>query len=345
LRETVKARPVVSYAVARVATAVLTGGAFFMILGVIGLGIAGALTKDVLQLKHARFMMAVGIALTAFFAGHSGSIGLLDGFSQGRFRLPDAAMLPPTAARARNPWHAALWSTLLLGAPLALVAFWLLPEVWPSGVSRGRFVGCFAVLGSFVSVVIVWVLTGRAFLSEASLPLERRSFQGSHAAYLWQRHALPQGLANLLINGWVGVALVPAAMSSPSAEVPAALVLADAGGTAFVLAIAIAIGVHTYARFDLRWGVIPAIPVSPPRAFVRLAALFGSAFVVAFLVRALYAGLGLDAISGWTFVVWRSLLCGLYCGAVGYWIARWSLCVPGATISLQPTAAETSVQR
>jgi hypothetical protein len=319
---------VVPYAVARAATALLTGGAFFAILGLIGLAIGGTLTRDVLQLQHARFMMALGLGFAALFAGHSGAIGLLDGYSQGRFQLPAQLTPPPSAGRAQNPWQTAVWSSLLVGVPLAGLAFWLLPELWPSGVARARFVWCFAAAGSVMSGTIVWFLTGRRFLHEASLPPAQRRFVGSHAAYLWQRHALPQAIINALINGWVGVALVPGPFGSPGLSVPAAAVQLDVRGTAFVLAVAIALGVRTHARFDLRWGVVAPLEALVPRAWWRAFVVVGSAPAMALLVAALYAGLGLDAIGAWTFVLWRGLVCGLYCGAIAYWVARWNLCVP-----------------
>jgi hypothetical protein len=318
----------VSYRVARAATALLTGAAFFVILAAIGLVIAAALTRDVLQLQHARIVMAIGFGLAAFFAGHSGAIGLLDGYSQGRFRLPEQLSPPPSAAHARNPWQVASLSAVFVGVPCGALAFWWLPQLWPAGVARTQFVWCFAAAGSAISASIVWVLTGRRFLAEAQLAPAQRRFEGSHAAYLWQRHALPQAVVNAFINGWMGVALVPGAIASPDAGVPAAAVQLDVRGTAFVLAVAIALGVRTQARFDLRWGIIAPLEASAPRPWWRAFIVFGSAPALALLVAALYAVLGLDAIGPWTFVLWRGAACALYCGAIAYWVARWNLCAP-----------------
>jgi hypothetical protein len=323
-----KAPPVVSYRVARIATALLTGCAFLVILGAIGLVIAAALTRDVLQLQHARLVMAIGLCLAAFFAGHSGAIGLLDGYSQGRFRLPDSISPPPSAARARNPWRVACLSAVLVGVPYGTLAFFWLPQLWPAGIARQQFVGCFAAAGGVVSALIVWVLTGRRFLDEAQLAPAQRRFAGSHAAYLWQRHALPQALINAFINGWMGVALVPGRFDGADAGISAAAVQLDVRGTAFVLAAAIALGVRTQARFDLRWGIIAPIEAAVPRAWWRAFVIFGSAPAVALLVAALYAALGLAAISPWTFVLFRGLACALYCGAIAYWVARWNLSAP-----------------
>jgi hypothetical protein len=325
---TAKAAPVVSYRVARAATALLTGAAFFVILGVIGLVVAAALTRDVLQLQHARIVMAIGFGLAAFFAGHSGAIGLLDGFSQGRFRLPEQLSPPPSAARARNPWQIACSSAVLVGIPCAALAFWSLPQLWPAGVGRMQFVWCFAAVGGAISALIVWALTGRRFLDDAQLAPAQRRFEGSHAAYLWQRHALPQALINAFINGWMGVALVPGPIANADPGIRAAAVQLDVRGTAFVLAVAIALGVRTQARFDLRWGVIVPLEAPAPRAWWRAFVVFGSAPAVALLVAALYAVLGLDAIRPWTFVLWRGAACALYCGAIAYWVARWNVSVP-----------------
>jgi hypothetical protein len=318
---------VVPYPVARAATALLTGGAFFAILALIGFAIAGTLTRDRLQLQHAQFMLAIGLVFTALFAGHSGAIGLLDGYSQGRFQLPEQPTPPPSAARAQNPWRTGVWSAMLVGVPLAGLTFWLLPQLWPSGVALSRFVWSFALAGGLVSGAIVWFWTGQRFLREASLAPAQRRFVGSTAAYLWQRHAWPQAIINALINGWVGAALVPGPFESPGQGVSAAAVQLDVRGTAFVLAVAIALGVRTQSRFDVRWGIAPQLEAAAPRAWFRAFLVFGSAPALALLVGALYAGLGLGSISAWTFVLWRSLVCGVYCGAIAYWVARWNLCV------------------
>jgi hypothetical protein len=318
----------VPYRVARAATAILTGTAFFVIFGAIGLVVVAALTPDILQLEHARFVMAIGLGLAAFFAGHNGALGLLDGYSQGRFQLPESLSAPPSAAQARNPWRIASWTALLVGVPCAALAFACLPELWPNGVARTQFVLIFATLGSAISATIVWVLNGRRFLEEAQLAPAQRRFDGSHAAYLWQRHVLPQAVINAFINGWMGVALVPGRLASADVRIPAAAVQLDVRGTAFVLAVAIALGVRTQARFDVRWGIVPSLAEPAPRAWWRAFMVFGSAPAVALLVGGLYAVLGLDAISPWTFILWRGAACAVYCGAIAYWVARWNLGAP-----------------
>jgi len=322
-----KSNRVFSYGTARAATVLMTACAFCAILLVLGTGLVAALTHDVLGLEHARAIAALGLLFVTFFAGHAGELGLLDGYSQGKVQLPTA--LPVTASPATggaySPWRAGLASAACVGMPSSALAFALLPRLWPNGVARERFVWHFATAGAVLAGLIVLRWTGRHFLHEARLPAAQRGFVGSPTSYLWWRHALPQGLVNLAINAWIGIALAPGRTSDPSALVPRTLVQTDLVGTALVLVLVIAAGVRTQARFDVRWGVIAPSLEAPPRIGWRIAAAIALPVLVIACVWLLYAGLRLDGIGVWTFVAWRSIGCGLYCGLIAYYCARWTL--------------------
>jgi hypothetical protein len=307
-----------SYAVARVALVWLTCGAFFWLnLGGAWL-IGGALTHDVLSPLHARWYWAIGLAATAFFAGHGGSIGLLDAYSQGRVRLPAQ---PAAASAALNPWQVALTLLVRCGLPLAAISFWLVPLIWPSGVRLQHFVWQFASVSAGLSAVLVTLRTGAPFLGQTQLALAERRFSGSAEAYLWQRHALPQALVNGLINGVVGAAIVPMKLTAAGASLSAAFVRHDIAGALCVLGLFIAGATLSYARFDRRWGVAPALGTKPWR-LAKQAAQSAAIFAALTALLCALTGLGLRDVGVPTFLVGRALGCGVYCGWVAYWTAR-----------------------
>lgn len=344
------------YPAARAFAVIGSAFMFFFIAALLGGALSAALAPATLQAEHAAWMLALGLLCSAFFAGQGGSIGLLDAYSQGRVALPvstgsapgvaGAAGSPPlTAAEAgaallvaarvadpsyaaANPWAVALRCAAWLGLPLGALGFGAVYAFWPRGLPREQFAWLFALSSAALGGGIVAALTGRPFLREAGLAKPQRAFAGSHAAYLWRRQVLPQIAINVFINGWVGLAIAPARLAEPDPRVPRELVLADAGGTALVLAIAIAAGVHTYARFDLRWGVTRGSAGKAPHWALRLLALLGSAVAVALLVQVLFALTGWDAVGLYGFVIGRGLACGAYSGWVAYLVARWNQLEP-----------------
>jgi hypothetical protein len=311
---------VVSYPVARAASVLLTACGFFVINLFGALLIGAALDHALLRLDHARWFLVIGLASTSFFAGHSAAIGMLDGYVQGRLRLASASLQLPAAESARNPWQVALASLCVWGAGAAAIGGWCAPWLWPNGVPLSRFAWQFAAATALLGSAIVYQQTGRKFWGQVRLPPERRRFAGTQAAYLWQRHALPQGLVNAFVNGWIGAAIVPGTLSTGT-TVTASFLQRDMIGTALVLTFVIAAGVHSYARFDRRWGVVPRLPVRGLRPLAALLALPVAVVASSFAC----AGLLGPNIGVWPFLIARTVGCGLYCAGVAYEVARWTL--------------------
>jgi hypothetical protein len=322
-----------SYPVARVATAVVSATAFFFVGLLVAWVFGGVLTHDVLQVQHARIFAAVGLTSTCLFAGHNAAVSMLEAFVQGRLRLPSTAGSPPLAAlptRPQNPWTVALWSLCSWG-PLAIVAsLALVPRLWPTGIALSRFALWYAAASGALALVIVVQETGGRFLRQARLPREQRLFAGSYSAYLWQRFVLPQALINAIINAWVGALIAPGRLSAPGATVTAAFVRNDVLGSAVLLALVMYGATRAYAGFELRWGVVPVLPLPAPGIGVQLLACLGLVALTTGVAWATLAALDIQQLGVTTFIVARAIGCGIYCGLVAYWSARWTAGAPSA---------------
>jgi hypothetical protein len=313
-----------AYPVARAAAVLLTASGFFAIHLLGAWFIGSALTHDVLTLTQARWIWVVGLASASFFAGHTAAIGLLDAYVQRRVRLPEA--LPPLPSRAQpasNPWNVALQTLCIWGGVAAAISSTLLPSWWSKGVPLTHFAWQFAAASAVLSGGVVWQHTGQRFLDQARLAPERRRFAGSLNAYVWRRHVLPQGLINAVLNGWIGAAIVPAALHQTGAVVPAGFVQRDAIGTAVMLTLVIAVGVRSYALFESRWGVAPVpMPLEASRQTTPRARLLLAGMWVALSACVLLSLTQLPALSVWTFLLSRALGCGVLSAAVAYAVAH-----------------------
>jgi hypothetical protein len=318
-----------TYPVARLAAVLVTAGVFFVLAGGISYLVATVMvTGTLLTPLHTQLLASVTLLGVAFFGGQAAALSLLDAYSQGRFPLPDGGLPPPSAARAENPWRSALRGTLGIGLISAGLAYFALPRLWPQGLRPGDFAMILGAAGACLSAAQVYARSGEDFLREATLPAPARTFHGTHTQYLWLRHALPQGLANLFLNAWAAAALVPGPFFASDAAAPLQLVLSDAFGNLLVLLVATAGGTSVHASFDVRWGVIPALPVRRPMGWQRALILTAGLGLPIGSVYAWFALSGAVAMSAWTFVCVRALCCGLVCAGVAYVVGYWTLCAP-----------------
>jgi hypothetical protein len=285
-------------------------------------------TGPLLEPQHAQVLAFVTLLAVAFFGGHSAAISMLDAYSQGRFPLPEQGFPPPSAARAQNPWRNAVRGTLGIGLFTAGLAYIAVPRLWPSGLSPSSFALIVGAVGAALASIQVHAQTGQNFLREVTLPASSRTFQGTHTMYLWLRHALPQGLANLFLNAWAAAALVPGSFFAPGAAASRELVLNDALGNLLMLMAATAGGTSVHVGFDVRWGVIPRLPAARPAAWQRALILLAWLGLLLGVVYVWYIASHSAAIDAWTFVCVRGLCCGLVCGGVAYAVGHWTLRTP-----------------
>jgi hypothetical protein len=203
-----------------------------------------------------------------------------------------------------------------------------------------RFVWQFATCSAVLSGAIVALLTGKSFLAQTQVLPQRRRFVGTVSAYLWQRHALPQGLLNAVLAGVAGAAIMPATLGTPGAVISAEFVRRDMIGTLCGLGIAIAAEVYGYAQFERRWGVAPVLESSRVRLAHQIACS-AIAFAVLTGLACALTGLGVHDVSVSTFLVGRTLGCGAYGGWIAYCLARWLMLAAPTT----GTAARASTTR
>lgn len=304
----------------------VTAAVFFGLAGCISYLIAIVMaTGPLLEPRHAQMIAVVALLAVAFFGGQSAAMSMLDAYSQGRFPLPAQGLPPASAARALNPWRSAVRGLLGLGSVSAFAAYIALPRVWPRGLTPGSFGMLVGSIGALLAVIQVYTHSGELFLREATLPASARTFEGTHARYLWLRHALPQGLANLIINAWAAAALVPGPFFAPSAAAPLELVLSDASGNLLMLLLATASGTSVHVTFDLRWGVIQRLPARRPAVWKRSSILAAGIALLIALVYAYFALSHRAAMGAWTFVIVRGVCCGLVCGAGAFAVGHWTL--------------------
>jgi hypothetical protein len=303
---------------------VLLSALTFFVINAAGAILIGArLTHDdVLSVVHARSFWAVGLAVTAFFAGQAGAMGLWDAYVRGRVQLPPQAASPALTVRAQTPWRSALWGLCTWGVFAAAISCWLVPRLLPHGVPLMRFVWLFASGSAALSAVIVWQRTGVPFLQQARLEPRQRRFAGSIDAYVWRRHVLPQALVNAVINALIGAAIMPAALDAGATQplIPVTFVQLDLAGAAWLLSLLIAVGVRGQVQLDQLCGVVSTGVRSAPRSGRYLAAFA--------LVTALYCvttGVGIRPIGVTSYLVARTLVCTLVSAMVAHWAARRAL--------------------
>lgn len=313
---------VLSYRVARLSVVLLTAVTFFVINAAGAWVIGRQLADGVLSLRHARYFWAVGLAATAFFAGQGGALGLLDAYVRGRVKLPASARASIELVTPQNPWRVATWSLCTWGTIAAAISFCVVPH---DGVPFPRFCWQFASWSAVLSALIVLQRTGAPFLAQARLEKRQRRFAGTIDAYVWQRHVLPQGVVNAIVNAWIGAAIMPAefGVEHAQAAIPAAFVRIDFAGAALLLALLIAGGVRGQVQLDRLSGAIDA----PSQRSAHGARLFG-AFVLVTALGCVTTGMGIHAVGAMPYLIARALGCGLVSATVAYWSAWKTLSTP-----------------
>ncbi len=321
--------PVVSFAVARSVAVLATTLIFGGVLSGVGFAMSTAMTHDLLRADQASVIAAVAYSFVPLFAAQGSIVGLLDAYALGRFTVAQQEQLAvPASARARNPWLPALLLAACLGLPASAFALWIVPQAWPQGLRVPAFLLRFVSAGMLLACVSTLLASGRGVLRELQVPESARAFVGSRTEYLWQRHMLPQGLSNLVINAWVGVAIFPPPFNQAGAGIARELVAGDACVTAIVLSVAMLLGTLPYASFDLRWGVVAQLSQVALTRARRAAWLLVPAPVIGGLVYLLLLALHAEQVAFWPFIVLRALGCGGYAAVAAYLVASWTLSQP-----------------
>ena len=319
----------VSFETARVGSAVLTAIAFFIMVAVFTGTIVDGLGVARLTIDQARWMFVVVISSVPAFAAHGAATSFVDAFAQGKFTLPTAQRAEPGADTTCNPWRNAMRAGAVVGLPVALLAFVLVPRLADSeSFSKTGFVLVLSACSGVLAAGVMFASTGAAFLREAAVPEAKRRFAGSVGEYIWQRHVIPQALINGWFNAWAGLSIVEGAVADPDSGLPRWIILAEAALTTSFLALGIALGTRSYAGFDLRWGVIPRSPERATSALRFSGQLAGVTVSVWLALSLVMFGFGIERLSTWPIVVYRAIFYGTYAGLIANWSARWVLATP-----------------
>ena len=292
-------------------------------------------TVDAMQIEHvnalqAQWLFVVVISSVPLFAVHGTITGFLDGYMQGKFVLPPSAAQGPVGSTPTNPWRAGMLATCLLGLPLSLAGYTLIPSYWPHvGLSLSRFTWWLAAVSGVLAALVTLARSGPALLRDLSVPPERRRFEGSLDAYIWQRHVVPQFLVNLWFNAWAALSLVQGPASDPSSSMALDRLVPDAFVSSLGLAFGIGLGTRAYARVDLRWGIVAPGPATSPGPLRATLLMTCGALSAALLGVAMLYGFGIERLHTVPLAAVRGLFCGGVCACVAYFSARWTLDAPG----------------
>jgi hypothetical protein len=336
----------VAFLTARIGGAVLTGFAFAGMVAIFVAMTVDAMHLDRVGIVHARWLFMVVLSSVPLFAAHGASTSFLDAYAQGKFYLPPSAAGHTGGGTTANPWHNALLAGCVVGLPITILSYALIPRLWPQdGFSPSGFSALIAASSGVLAAAVMFAWTGRAFLREVAVPAQRRQFHGSLKSYIWQRHVIPQFLINAWFNAWAALSLVHGPVSDPNSSMSRGSLLIDAFVSPLGLAFGIAAGTRAYASFDLRWGVMAAQPArargSMRPAWLMLGGALGTGLVIALVLFAL----GIEQVHTWPLVAARGLLCGAYCGAIAFWNVHWTLCsaepIPATSMTASPPIAAT----
>ncbi len=326
-------RPAVAYAVARAFTVVLTSVIWSVLLALVGFVFAGLITDGVLSASAAAYLMAAIFVFVPLFAAQGVQVGMIEGLAKGDFLLPPGldgaggttSGGPPARQGTGNPWTTGVRWALALGAPAALTAYLAAPALWPSGLTRGSFVLLLVCCGALLAAVTAYFVCGRRFLREALVPLGQRRWNGSRREYLLLRHALPNGLANAVINALVAFVVFPRPTLDPATTMGAEMVVGDTLITLLILTGAVTAGARGHARSDLRWGVVAAEPQgSAPGMGGQVLRLLGVSLALTVGQATVFYLGGIASCSLYQFAAWRAVAFGLYPAFVAYRVAGWA---------------------
>jgi hypothetical protein len=334
-------RPAVSYATARAFTVALTSLLWSGVLALVGFGFSALLTRDNMSAVAIGYLMAGTFVFIPLFAAQGVLLGMLEGLARGDFRLPPGLDRSPGApagagrasVRPASPWSPALRWALGLGAPAALLAYLAAPWLWPLGLSRASFVLRLVCCGALLAATTSFFVSGRVFLRQALIPRQDRAWIGSRARYLWTRHALPNGLANAIINALVAFVVFPQPPLDPDHAMNREMMVGDTFLTLVILTLAITTGARAHARSDLRWGVIAVERErAAPGIVGQLLRLLGLSLALGGSLLAFLHTAGIESCGLPFFVAWRAVAFGVYPALVAYLVAYWapaSLRLPG----------------
>jgi hypothetical protein len=258
--------------------------------------------------------VTVGICLTAF----------LDGYAKGVFTV-ESKFQHRTDGIPTNPWGCGLTLALFLGVPAAIGVVYLLRLLYSNrpGLTPWQLTLFLAASGAIVTTLgTVWICS-RVFWKEIAVPVPNRLYADSLRTYIWLRLIVPNGLANLIINGWVAAAIFPHARSDAASLT---FILLDISITTAIIFLFVSGGACNHVISDRRWGVIAAYePKNPPSVILRLVFPFLFAIVTGALTWTIFTTTSITRLDLLPFIIWKALTACAIAGVAARVGALWGL--------------------
>ncbi len=316
--------PRISYGLAYLLSTVVMAGVWTGVLAIVGLAFGTVMASPSVSVIQAQIFAAVSLPFVAFFTGQGVLTAFLDGYAKGVFTI-ESKVQHRADGIAANPWVCGLTLALFVGTPVTVGVVYLLHLLYWNrpGLTPWQLTVFLAFSGAIVATIgTVWIC-GRVFWKEVAVPVPDRLYRGSSRAYIWLRLIVPNGLANLIINGWVAAAIFPHAQSDAASL---AFILTDISITTAIIFLFVSGGACNHVISDRRWGVIAKSGLKkPPSVVLRLAFPFLFAFVTGMLTWATFAAASVTRLDLLPFIVWKALTACCIAGVAARVGAHWGL--------------------
>jgi len=301
----------VSYKLAYLLSTVAMAGVWTGVLTIVGLAFGTVMASPSVSILQAQIFIAVSLPFVACFTGQGVLTAFLDGYAKGAFIVKSRAD-HRSDAKPTNPWGCGLTLALFLGVPSVVGVVSLLHLVYSnqSGLTPWQLTIFLAASGAIVATVgTVWIC-GRVFWKEVAVPMPNRLYSDSLRTYTWLRLIVPNGLANLIINGWVATAIFPHAQPDAASL---SFILTDISITTAIIFLFVSSGACNHTISDRRWGVIAtSIPQKTPSVVLRLTLPFLFAVVTGALTWATFTATSVSSLDLLPFIIWKALTaCGI----------------------------------
>jgi hypothetical protein len=262
-------------------------------------------------------LTAISYLFVPYFVTEGALVSMMGALMKKRIVMPEVSEDPQ--ARSANPWVLGAINVLIFGILPAVLGYMLSIRSTPDTLTPGQFAVRYAWGGTAVCAIVAWFVSGGPFLKQVRVPRANRRFAGDVNQYLWTRYILPHGIANLIINGALAFALSPVSFAEAGALVESKVVVGDAVITFFVLTWIVANGAKGLAHAEAEWGIAPeefaARELNMPAAFLPT---FFSGIGLCIVLGIAFAWFDVEGMSVLSWVVFRGVLFGAYCG----WVAK-----------------------
>jgi hypothetical protein len=302
--------------VVRAFTTIITSAIWWVLLFVAGWAFAGGGKVDHPTPLVMANLTAASYLFVPFFVTEGVLMSMLGTLMKKRIIMPEVREV--ANARPSNPWLWGAIHALTIGVVAAVIGYLISSRATPDSLTPSQFAVRYAWGGTVLCAIVAWFVSGRLFLKQVEVPAANRPFHGDVNKYLWTRYILPHGISNMLINGALAFALAPVSASAPGGIVPTEVVIGDLVITFVVLTWLVSSGAKAMAHVETEWGIAIhdfTADLNMPSAFLPT---FFSGIGLAIVLGVAFAWFDVPGLSVMSWVVFRGVIFGAYCG----WVAK-----------------------